>query len=843
MSFIGAGGAAGEDGEKTATIIPPRTPSPDKPLPIPPGFAFDRISVEEILDTSAPTPSILSKTGISKRNHALLEILSSERAYASDLALIRDIHIPLALGQQTPFPITPPQSSSSSGRTLSTASDSSSGSNLGPPMTRDDSRIIFSNIAKLALFSDTFTDKLEEALGSVLEGGHGDDHVGALFIDTAPEMEPLYKSYITHHPEAVDHLNKLPQTPALIAYLAHTRTLASSLTHAWDLPSLLIKPVQRLLKYSLLLNAVVEETPDKHPDKANLRRAKAMMEAVSHAVNEGQRRREIVKEVLAAGKPSEVLKKRGLNAPVVSLGRVKPRPVSEENAESEEVARMERQIREAEGFAKALAKESTVWGKSVQTLVEGLREWALGFGRVLGLSPEATSEAFDAFILVVDPSLMDLCGDLQALIRDQLLPQLSLLVNTATAPICLLDAMHMLEPHHYGLLHHNIAKGRPMAVVLEASRSYLALRAQLHEDLPRYIALLRRGITLCVQQLAKWQAQFYRDVRERWGELWDALRVEGEMNAGAEETARVWRQRWSEVEKDLLTLNILHPEKSVLKAKPAPPPPSPTAVRTLAVASLFGALEPPGAPAIYNISEPSALRSRGSGSAATSSRKNLARQTSDESLRSIRSAKSGKSSKSKEQPAPKTAQQQHPRRQSMPAPLHKASSQGRLLEAVASQDMIGEERGRTKAGLGFIESLKPSLTRRSSSRNSMSGKRPTPSPRSATFSGAEHYSAPPPPPSPQVRLTVSSKWHSAPPLYSCRVIHACDPPDGVSYYGLPFFPLYLGDVFEVLKEAGHPSRHPDLPLYVDDGDDCLLLARDAHRDLGWVLASFLYPVD
>lgn len=36
---------------------------------------------------------------VSKRNNALLELLSSERLYASDLALIRDIHIPLALGE------------------------------------------------------------------------------------------------------------------------------------------------------------------------------------------------------------------------------------------------------------------------------------------------------------------------------------------------------------------------------------------------------------------------------------------------------------------------------------------------------------------------------------------------------------------------------------------------------------------------------------------------------------------------------------------------------------------------------------------------------------------------
>jgi hypothetical protein len=76
---------------------------------------------------------------VSKRTHALHELLSSERAYASDLAFIRDIHIPLALGtsltptfhiflvtdklllgQQVPLhatPATPPDSSSSSSRT------------------------------------------------------------------------------------------------------------------------------------------------------------------------------------------------------------------------------------------------------------------------------------------------------------------------------------------------------------------------------------------------------------------------------------------------------------------------------------------------------------------------------------------------------------------------------------------------------------------------------------------------------------------------------------------------------------------------------------------------------
>ena len=39
-----------------------------------------------------------------KRYHALHELLSSERAYASDLALIREVHMPLALGISKSWP-------------------------------------------------------------------------------------------------------------------------------------------------------------------------------------------------------------------------------------------------------------------------------------------------------------------------------------------------------------------------------------------------------------------------------------------------------------------------------------------------------------------------------------------------------------------------------------------------------------------------------------------------------------------------------------------------------------------------------------------------------------------
>jgi hypothetical protein len=74
-------------------------------------------------------------------------------------------------------------------------------------------------------------------------------------------------------------------------------------------------------------------------------------------------------------------------------------------------------------------------------------------------------------------------------------------------------------------------------------------------------------------------------------------------------------------------------------------------------------------------------------------------------------------------------------------------------------------------------------------------------------------------------------------------VHPCDPPEGVEYFGLPFFKLSPDDIYCILREAGHPSQHKDLPLVVDESADCLLFARDMHGKLGWLLASFMYPID
>lgn len=807
-----------------------------------------------------PTPSPSPPPQpMSKRHHALHELLSSERAYASDLALIRDVHIPLALGHTVPLPLTPPDSSNSSARTLSTASDPPSGS---APMSPEDVKLVFGNILQLALFSDQFSEQLESALGDILPGGQGPDRVGALFLDTIPIMEPPYREYITRHSSAAAHLTTLPQTPALVAYIAQTQNIAASLSHAWDIASLLIKPVQRLLKYPLLLAAIIDETPDSHPDKPKLKAAMEQMQQVARGVNEGKRRREVVKDVLSGkrGKSVEGERRRNMNvgtAAGVSLTKVKgnlrTKPL-EDNEEAIAVARMEAELRRIDAHSEQLAKSVLEWTKGMADVLKCLNQWAAHFGHVIGLSEDQGSEAFDAFMMVVNTQLLPLCNDLDVVVREMLLVNLARLRNTREAPLKLIMAMKDQEPAHLHLLTMNVSpKNRPDPALLQASQNYLALRGQLAAELPVYLSAYHRGLAACTLQLASIQAQFWADVRDRWSSLWDALRVEGEKNAGADETVAVWWSRWNEVDRYLAELAIVQPPKirtlpigrqasgasgrrpsqsskdlkHVTGLDPSPyhyEQRSSTGSSTHVVHNLH--LLDPHRPEVSSPQPLAPRRGRGNSDAS--------RKTSD-SRKSNDSLKSPTKLSKKAHPAPPPPRPDSfgeyvdvilpsmPRTKSMPFEYEYAPPM-QPSTSTSSRKTVPEDvdRGRTPPPR----------------RNPMSRKMTDSVVPSATSTRTRS-----PPAKSRPRRSIRDEWLHAPARYECQVIHPCEPPPDVAYRQLPFFTLQVDDVLSILQEVGHPSLHEGLPLHIDDGEDCLLLARDERGEIGWALASFLIPLD
>jgi hypothetical protein len=86
---------------------------------------------------------------------------------------------------------------------------------------------------------------------------------------------------------------------------AHARALNACwetiqpFTHSWDLASMLIKPVQRIMKYPMLFKELLAATTPAHPDYFNLKQAAASAREVADEINEAKRRKELVENAIS----------------------------------------------------------------------------------------------------------------------------------------------------------------------------------------------------------------------------------------------------------------------------------------------------------------------------------------------------------------------------------------------------------------------------------------------------------------------------------------------------------------------------------------------------------------
>ena len=277
-------------------------------------------------------------------------------------------------------------------------------------------------------------------------------------------MVPIYETYITKHSASIARLNTLVTenpTPAMVSFIEQTKAIASTHSNSWDLNSLLIKPIQRFLKYPLLLETLVMSTPDTHPDKPDLIRAKTAMVEASRLVNEQTQKVEICRTILQrkplrglsavfnTGAPnSQQLKVKGsksvfavtkskdaaanLANPATPSPSVTPfdaafDPIQLENRIVEHASGgaggLEALIHHLQGFESLIphyVKDVVQWVRSVRDTLVRLEKWAISFERVITLDDTTGIEALEAF---------------KAVLTDRLSPILDGLVSLSDMPV------------------------------------------------------------------------------------------------------------------------------------------------------------------------------------------------------------------------------------------------------------------------------------------------------------------------------------------------------------------------------------------------------------------------
>ncbi|XP_068445357.1 rho guanine nucleotide exchange factor 38 [Clinocottus analis] len=124
--------------------------------------------------------------------------------------------------------------------------------------------------------------------------------IGDIFIQAKAALEDVYKIYCYHHDDAHMSLKSYEKEEEV---KQHFTTCVLSLKKIYDqegkpnllnMGSLLIKPVQRIMKYPLLLGELWHATPEGHPDYQPLQEAFTAVKIINVNINEFKRRKDIV---------------------------------------------------------------------------------------------------------------------------------------------------------------------------------------------------------------------------------------------------------------------------------------------------------------------------------------------------------------------------------------------------------------------------------------------------------------------------------------------------------------------------------------------------------------------
>lgn len=205
---------------------------------------------------------------IRKKFNLIRELIETEEVFATDMAVVLDIYA----------------------RRLS-------GERFFGFVGREDMLSLFSNTEQILLLSRQFCSILRQIVNPyVFEVKENRDQmladvetrVGSAIKDYIPALEAAFQIYCNHNKVQMETFVKIKvlACPTIDRWLWECFEDSKALTSAWTLDSLLIKPVQRLLKYPLLVKGLLETTPINHPDYPNLCDAVQGLQACADRIND-----------------------------------------------------------------------------------------------------------------------------------------------------------------------------------------------------------------------------------------------------------------------------------------------------------------------------------------------------------------------------------------------------------------------------------------------------------------------------------------------------------------------------------------------------------------------------
>ncbi|KAJ5717405.1 hypothetical protein N7488_003051 [Penicillium malachiteum] len=501
---------------------------------------------------SSPSPE---QRRLKQRRHVIKELVDTEYTFTRDMRVVEDIY------------------------------KGTSGSCLD--LSPEDVRTLFGNSADIVQFSQSFQDSLKQAARSVYvmpksqrwsskrgnrpaaptdeeeqtTSGTGiSDHdkdcatlIGEAFVVHIPQMEKVYAEYLKNYEAANQKLQTLQRNPKVEIWLKECRDWAADLTTAWNLDALLIKPMQRFLKYPLLLSQLLDATLDDHPDYTQLVNARTELTAISVRINDMKKRADVVGKVVGR-KRNQSDVRAGLSK---AFGRrtekFRQQVGMSDLFEDKEYDLLYQNFGSAFFHLQLVMRDVQNYTLEASNYMRQLNEFILSIEAVMNVSPSNY------------PELESKWRQFKAAMKDcnvVLLPEhLSTVSETIIQPMVILLKLHegpqrLMKKREKRLLDYTRYKAlqtrgdKPDKKTTEQGEQFIALNDTLKEELPKLYDLTSKLMEACLLRLAQSQTTW-------WGLMQKKIQPHVDIFPdGFEDVIPEWTSDWTFAEAQLYSLGI-----------------------------------------------------------------------------------------------------------------------------------------------------------------------------------------------------------------------------------------------------------------------------------------------
>ncbi|XP_037022225.2 dynamin-binding protein isoform X3 [Artibeus jamaicensis] len=364
------------------------------------------------------------------------------------------------------------------------------------------------------------------------------DVVGPVFLDHRDELEGTYKVYCQNHDEAISLLEIYEKDERIQRHLQDFLADLKSLYSEWgctnyiNLGSFLIKPVQRVMRYPLLLMELLNCTPESHPDKVPLTSAVLAVKDINVNINEYKRRKDLVLKYRKGDEDSlmEKISKLNIHSIIKKSNRVSSH------------------LKHLTGFAPQIKDEAFEETEKNFRMQERLIK---SFIRDLSLYLQHIRES--AYVKVVAAvSMWDVCmekghKDLEQFekvhryITDQLFTNFKerterLVISPLNQLLSMFAGPHKLVQKRFDKLldfyncterAEKLKDKKTLEELQSARNNYEALNAQLLDELPKFHQYAQGLFTNCILGYAEAHCDFVRQALEQLKPLVSLLKVAG----------------------------------------------------------------------------------------------------------------------------------------------------------------------------------------------------------------------------------------------------------------------------------------------------------------------------